>query len=259
MDVFKRGLFIFLLLGAGLVRGGEMNSSTQPDARGLFSCAEVAYELGSFHFNAQSPEEYDIKRAQFFFELTARIDPRYPYVHHQLARTAFLDGDFNTALEHINTEIGFYGAKHANSFYVRGLINGFMGRYGEAARDYETYLRSDPTNWAAINDYAWVLLKAHRAKEAAVTTASGLAYHPDNPWLLNTNAIALYEVGLVDAARKEAQKALLASRAISARDWLTAYPGNDPQVAREGIEALQSSIRKNIHTLLLAPQKTEVQ
>ena len=34
-----------------------------------------------------------------------------------------------------------------------------MGDYASAAKDYETYLRTDSKNWAAINDYAWVLIK----------------------------------------------------------------------------------------------------
>lgn len=264
MEVLKRGLVIFFLLGAGLLEEGTQEGTALLSSLPVHNIfltinAGEAYARGSLHFNALRSRDYDIELAQFFFTLAEKVDPHYPYLQHQLARIAFLNGDFKKALFHIDKEIEMCGAKHANAFYVRGLIRGFAGDYERAARDYERYLSSDPKNWAAINDYAWVLLKSGRPREAVVATAGGLSFHPGNPWLLNSNAVALYEIGLIEPALEQARKALIESRVVSAREWLTAYPGNDPRVAHDGISALQGSIRRNVHTLLLAKKKDALQ
>lgn len=140
------------------------------DSRPVF-----AFELGEKHFNATDPGEYDIARAEHFFNLAAK-DQSLAYVNHELARIAFLRGDFDLALARINLQISLHGTSTANSYYVRGLIKGFMGDYEAAARDYETYLRHDPKNWAGINDYAWVLLKGKRYKDALIALDWGLIY-----------------------------------------------------------------------------------
>lgn len=220
----------------------------------LFPSAGRAYEYGSMHFDAKNAGSYDIELAAYFLREAEKLDPQYPYLQHQLARVAFLNGDFPTAISHINKEIELYGDMHANSFYVRGLILGFMGKYDEAANDYKHYLEFEQ-NWAGINDYAWVLLKAGRAKDAAVATAEGLKQSPGNPWLLNSNAIALYEIGEVSKAREQARLALLAVMHITEDEWLKAYPGNDPRIAQTGILAFQESVRANMHMINLAIEK----
>src|SRR6185503_11461879 len=98
-------------------------------------------------------------------------------------RVAFLKGDFNKALARIDLQISLHSDKVPSSYYVRGLIEGFMGDYESAARDYKIYLKGDPTNWAAGNDYAWVLLKADKPKEALEVIDSVIPFWKENPWL----------------------------------------------------------------------------
>lgn len=211
--------------------------------------AERAYTYGTSRFDARDPRQYDRETAEKFLKKAAELDSEFPYVQHQLARIAFLRGDYVWALHHINNEINRYGAEHANSYYVRALIYGFMGEFRKAAKDYETYLRTDPTNWAAINDYAWVLLRSGQAEESFIATAYGLEFHPSNVWLLNSHAIALFELGRPAEALPYIEKAEQLLATVTEHDWLTAYPGNNPRDAGLGMEALHKSVRDNLRKL----------
>ncbi len=216
--------------------------------------AARAYEFGNRHFDAVYPNDYDIERAATLFEKAHARDPALPLLQHQRARIAFLKGNFGEALTRINTEIA--ANPPPSSYYVRGLIKGFAGDYEGAAADYETYLRTDPTNWAAINDYAWVLLKDGRPHDALVALDWGIIFWPDNPWLLNGKAIAHYEIGQLELAAEAAARAEVAVEQVTEADWLQAYPGNDPLIAREGVEALRAAVQENVHTITLAREKT---
>ena len=215
----------------------------------LMPSAERAFVYGERHFNAMQKGEYDVARAKYFSEETRRLDPDHSLVHHELARISFLEGNQETALYRITTQIEKHGSATASSYYVRGLIEGFLGKYADSARDYETYLKTDPTNWAALTDYSWVLLKSGRIHEALDATSYGLNYFPDNPWLLNANAIALYELGKVEDGLVQIRKAQRVVSTVTEEDWLKAYPGNDPRMAGEGVRALQDSIIHNMHTM----------
>ncbi len=213
----------------------------------LFPNAERAYAYGNDYFDVTNVSSYDIEAAKFFFAKAHDIDAALPYVQHQRARIAFLEGDFDLALILINDEIeqGTNEAVAVSSYYVRALIYAFMGDYEEAGRDYRRFLDVYPTNWAAANDYAWVLLRDKRARDAVDVTLRGLSHHPGNPWLLNTSAIALYEIGMHDAAREQMEKAADAMQYVTVSDWLHAYPGNDPAIADQGLAAFRDSIVHN--------------
>jgi tetratricopeptide (TPR) repeat protein len=135
---------------------------------------QKAFAYGEEHFNAKDPSEYDIDRASRFFQAAVRLDPTLPYVHHEIARIYFLHGDFGNAMQQIDIQIAQEGERTANSYYIRGLIEGYMGDYAASANDYEHFLKFDPRNWAGLNDYAWVLLKAGRIKDAFFATSKGL-------------------------------------------------------------------------------------
>ncbi len=219
--------------------------------------AERAFHYGTRHFDASHPDMYDLDRASYFFAKASEIDPEYPYLNHQEARIAFLKGDFATALTEIDREIEVFGTEHANAYYVRGLIKGFKGDYAGAAEDYEVFLRKYPKNWAAINDYAWVLLKGERYRDALVALDWGLMYWPENPWLHNNRATALFEMGRLEAAREAAAAASRAVTEITEADWLEAYPGNDPLIAAQGIAVFKAAVEENMHTIELALEKEQ--
>jgi tetratricopeptide (TPR) repeat protein len=211
---------------------------------------EKAFAYGEAHFNAKDPAEYDIDRASRFFQAAVRLDPTLPYVHHEIARIYFLHGDFGNAMQQIDIQIQQEGDRTANSYYIRGLIEGYMGAYADSANDYEHFLKSDPYNWAALNDYSWVLLKGGRIQDAFFATSKGLERFPANPWLLNSNAIALYEMGYIKDAKTQAAQALKGSENVTVADWLHAYPGNDPKIAQAGVEAFKKATAANMHSII---------
>lgn len=221
--------------------------------------AERAFQYGTRHFSSKEPAQYDIDRAEYFFNLAALKDPTILYLYHQLARISFLRGDFTRAMTQINYQISTRGDATPNSYYIRGLIEGYMGDYESSARDYEYFLRFDPRNWAALNDYAWVLLKAERFQDAAVVTARGLIDFPDNPWLLNSHAIALFELRQYEDALSYAQKASAAVATLSKAEWLHAYPGNDPKIGDDGLATFKKAVADNMHTIELAIASSTVQ
>ena len=221
--------------------------------------AARAFAYGERHFSAQNPSDYDIDLADYYFRQAELRDPTILYLHHELARISFLRGDFPRAMEQINYQIAEHGDATPNSYYIRGLIEGFMGAYGPSAKDYEHFLTFDSHNWAAINDYAWVLLKAGRAKDAEIATADGIIYFPDNPWLLNNNATALYELKKYPEALISAQKASVAVQNLTEAQWLHAYPGNDPLIAAQGLASFKKAVGDNMHTIQLAIASGTVQ
>ncbi len=226
----------------------------------LFPSGERAYEYGNRHFDAKNKYFYDFKRAAYFFREAVKLDPNLPYIYHQLARVAFLRGDFPAALLYIDRQIADHGTDSLSSYYMRGLIEGYAGDYQSAVQDYKYYVESQANpDWAALNDYAWVLLKAGKIQEAADVAERGLQREPNNVWLLNSSSIALYELGLNEKALERAQAALIASNNVTERMWLRAYPGNDPKVAKMGMTQLRESIANNIHTIQLAIASSTIQ
>ncbi len=209
--------------------------------------AERAYAYGVVHFSSSQRDAYDIDRAEYFFRRAIALNNRQPLAYHQLARIAFLRGEFSQAMTYINNELFLNPEPSPSSYYMRGLIRGYMGDYPEAVTDYQMYLTRKPANWAGFNDFAWVLVKDNRPAEAWEIVLHGLASYPTNPWLLNTGAIASYELGETERARSMALDAARFALALSEKDWLVAYPGNDPAVAQEGISTLYTAIMQNIH------------
>lgn len=257
MKLWIGGVIVLVLSMLYFARDVHVIRSTREDVSlALSPSAERAYQYGNHHFDSAFPGSYDVDRAEYLFNKAHELDPKFPYVQHQLARVEFLRGNFDVALSHINGEINLSpeGPTSKSSYYIRALINAYRGDYETSGRDYKKFLKSYPTNWAAINDYAWVLLQDDKARKAVDVTLKGLMHHPENPWLLNTNAIALYEIGMTDAAREQARKATQAIMHTDEEDWLKAYPGNDPRVASDGLFSFKDSIVHNMHMMSVASE-----
>ena len=246
-------LVIVALVLAFVLMSAQYLTGTYEETVLFFSpSAERAVKYGDRHFESSRPLLYDIALAEKMYNRAVALDTNHLYVHHQLARIAFLRGDFFAALEHIHTQIATHGDAFPKAYYVRALIEGYMGEYAAAKHDYERFLLHAPDSWAGYNDYSWVLLKANRPHEAVFAAEIGLEKAPDNVWLLNSAAIARYEIGDYEKALEYAERASAAYRTLNERDWLEAYPGNDPAVAEEGMLTLRASIDSNMHTIRTA-------
>ncbi len=207
--------------------------------------AARAYRYGAKHFESGISGEYDIARAEYFFNQAVLIDPDYPYLQFELARIDFLMGRYANALTHADRAIQKYANEEPNAYYVRGLINGFTGKYEAAAADYEMYFKKAPANWAGINDYVWVLMKMQLPEAALEALNWGLQEWPGNPWLLNNKVTALYDLGRYAEAKVAADEAMRIVVTVTKADWLHSYPGNDPAVAEEGLAGFKRAVAEN--------------
>lgn len=215
----------------------------------LFPSAQKAYDYGVFHFDAENPRYYDLPLAQTYFYKAAAMDPNLLAVWLELARTSFIEGDLVKALDQIDIQIAQEGDKTQNAYYIRGLIEGYMGDYPAAENDYAEFYKLVPINWAGANDYAWILLKDNKPQLAAQVVESVLPYYPENPWLLNSDAIALSEMGYATTARERLEVAAQTVSMLTPNDWSIAYPGNDPNIASEGLAQFKKAIQDNIHSI----------
>jgi predicted Zn-dependent protease len=219
----------------------------------LYPSGDKAFNYGEQHFNSSRyPDDYDINRAEHLFLEAVRLDPSLLYVHHELARIYFLHSDYADAMTQIDVQIEEHGDATPNSYYIRGLIEAYSGDYTDSAADYAHFLPYDPNDWAPRNDYAWVLLKLNRAKDALSVLAGGLLEYPQNPWLLNSDATALYELGDIPEALAQAQKAQVALRSLTLSQWSDAYPGNDPAIAAQGLSAFKAAVAHNVQMISAA-------
>ncbi|MCW9054900.1 MAG: tetratricopeptide repeat protein [Candidatus Pacebacteria bacterium] len=212
----------------------------------LNSSATQTLEIGNYYFNVGGEGVYDLERAEFYFEKALEIDPEVPDAWHQLARIDFLRGHFVGALYKINKQIEVHGDGLMSSYYIRGLILGYMGRYDEAEKDFLTFLAWDPENWAIYNDLSWVYFSEGQYGRSAEYARKGVELHPNNPWLLNMFGMSLVNLGQREEGHVVLHEAYDRAQELTESDWHKAYPGNDPRVAREGLQNILDTISRNL-------------
>ncbi len=224
-------------LCAGILASFLLIGAVHPHlARGLMA-------FGDLHFGGSGA--YDLSRADLYYRMALVADRETLHAHHQRARIAFLHGDFDNALELIEHQVAEHGTSFMSSYYIRGLIHGYRKEFPDAERDFKTFLKWDPENWAALNDLAWVYFAQGEFLEAAETSAAGLQIAPRNLWLLTMHAMSLFNLG----EREESERLLMQAReeslTLTEGDWLRAYPGNDPAFAPQGLASLRKAIEEN--------------
>lgn len=208
--------------------------------------ANLEVELGNYYFNVLGEGAYDLKKAERHFKRALDFDNNIPDAWHQLARIDFLRGHFAEALVKINKQIEIHGDSFMASYYIRGLINGYAGNLAQAEADFKKFLIWDKNNWAAHNDLAWVYFKGGDYKKVETIARKGLAYNKNNPWLLTSLGAALLNQGKKSEAKKMFESAQAAAATLTEKDWSKAYPGNDPNIALNGLEAMKKTIEYNL-------------
>lgn len=204
--------------------------------------AALAFEIGGHYFGGGA---HDLSAAERAYRKARRIDPAMLGPRYQLARIAFLRGDFSHSLDLINEELLLH-PDFVRSYYVRGLIYGYTHDYRSAARDFERFLEWDPKSWAGHNDLAWVHFSDGDFVLAEEAARRGLAHHPDNPWLLLSRGTALLNLGRKQEAREVLGKAEASARKLTIADWGKAYPGNAPAVYARGLREMMGVIERNL-------------
>lgn len=200
--------------------------------------------LGNQFFGGTLP--YDLRVADMVYQAALFIDPEVPLAWHQRARISFLQGDFDKALSQINTQLEFHGDSFMASYYIRGLIYGYAKNYPMAEKDFLYYLTKNPYSWAGSNDLAWIYFAQGKFEETRDQTAKILIGQPDNPWILMSHAMSVYNLGDTKTALDELLRAKEEAEKLTEAQWSRAYPGNDPAIAPEGLAEFKETIEKNI-------------
>lgn len=209
--------------------------------------AENAFQCGNHYFGVYGSSGYNVIKAEDYFGRAVALDETLPDAWHQYARAAFLRGDYAVAMYRINKQFEMRGDELMASYYIRGLIEGYSKDYVHAEQDFKKYIESDRNNWAARNDLAWIYFVQGKYKDI-VALIHGFANTSGtpNPWLLTMDAMALYNLGDSKTALAELYKARDAAAKLTGRDWIHAYPGNDPAIATKGLAGFRQTIEDNI-------------
>lgn len=206
-----------------------------------WASANYFFFIGNYYF---SPKAYNLNYAEKMYQVAIKTNSEMPGVHYQLARIYFLRGRFDLARDTINREIEKY-PEFKRSLYVRGLINGYDGKMQEAADDFTEFLKWKPSSWAAHNDLAWVYFQVGDFDKVLSLADDGLKYNPENPWLLNTKGLALYNLDRKEEAGEYLTRALEETEKLSPEDWKAAYPGNDPRFSAQGLKQMLEAVKLN--------------
>ena len=206
----------------------------------------LAFAIGDHYFNAKGSGVYDLSKAQTYYEKTLELDPSQPLARYQLARIDFLKGHFDTALIKTNKQIELHGDNPQSTYYLRALIYGYSKQFKEAEKDFLKFIAWKPNSWAAHNDLAWVYFQQGEYQKSFAIAQEGLIHNPGNAWLLNSEGIALLNLGRFTEAAKILTEARLAAGNLHEEDWQRAYPGNDPRVASGALQKMREAIDLNL-------------
>jgi tetratricopeptide (TPR) repeat protein len=152
------------------------------------------------------------------------------------------------ALDEIKKELEIY-PDDTNAYYVLGLIYGFMGRSHEGIDAFSQYIDTHPRTWAGRNDKAWLQFRIGDFEGALATIEPIVTQFPYTPWVQNTYCSLLINTTRYADAKKACIHAKELIDAMTEKDWGHAYPGNDPRIYGEGLEAMNGSINENLKIL----------
>ncbi|MDP3769640.1 MAG: tetratricopeptide repeat protein [bacterium] len=207
--------------------------------------ATLAMEIGKHYFNGGA---YDLEKAKRAFERARAIDPQLLGPRFQLGRIEFIRGNFNSALMFANEELQLH-PEFDRVYYLRGLVHGYAGSLSQAAEDFQEFLKTHPKSWAAHNDLAWIYFRQGEFEKVAQTAKKGLEWNPGNTWLLTAYGTALFNLGKKGEAKKTLTEALLEAEKLTLDEWGKAYPGNNPEIYAQGLDAMRKTIKKNLDLL----------
>jgi tetratricopeptide (TPR) repeat protein len=204
--------------------------------------SELFFDIGNYYFGGGA---YNLSKSEEYYKKALSLNDSLKSLHYQMARLYFIKNELSRARHEINKELELY-PDFKRSYYVRGLINGYDNKLEDAESDFVEFLKWKKDSWAGYNDLAWVYFRTGDYKKVLITADSGLKYYPDSVWLLNSKGVALVNLGQKNEARDVLTKALYIAENMDASEWGSAYPGNNPEIYGDGLEAVRESIKRNI-------------
>jgi tetratricopeptide (TPR) repeat protein len=216
----------------------------------LYILPSVAFQVGNLFFGKVKPL-YNVRLAHYAFQIAThpilqKLPPRY--AHYQLSRTYFIRGENMEALDEVKRELEIY-PDDTNAYYVLGLVYGFMGRSHEGIDAFSQYIETHPRTWAGRNDKAWLQFRIGDIDGALATIEPVVKQFPYTPWVQNTYCSLLINTSRYAEAKKVCNHAKTLIDKMTEKDWGHAYPGNDPRIYGEGLEAMKGSINENLKIL----------
>lgn len=200
------------------------------------------FQIGNLFFGGGA---YDLNIAQKMYENVLKKDYDFPGANYQLGRVYFIKGDFSAAWFYIDKEIKYY-PDFAKSYYMRGLIFGYVNHLEAAEKDFLEFLKKKPNSWAGYNDLAWVYFKQGDFASMEYSARQGLEYSKMNPWLLNALGLAVFNQSRAEEAKSYFASSILRFEQIGKSGWGKAYPGNNPNDYHNGFETTLDVVRKNL-------------
>ena len=204
------------------------------------------YIIGMTFFG-KVPRLYNVTLAQFFFTQASYplLGKPYPYAHYQLARTYFIQGELQGAIQEANHELTLH-PELSKSYYLLALTYGYNRQEDLAIKTFTTYIEKNPGTWAARNDKAWLQFRIGDIDGAIATLTPVIDTNKGNAWVQNSYGVMLMNKERYSEAKVALTYAKTASDHMTEKDWGHAYPGNDPRVYAEGLSAMKASITSNL-------------
>jgi lipoprotein NlpI len=219
--------------------------------------ADLAYSIGVYYFGNQpkigivSIRPYDTALANRAFTRAIRIDPSLPLAHYMRSRLEFVYGQFDASIADLNDTLAL-NPDNKRPLYMRGLAYAYRGHAGDLAlaeQDFRTFSAWAPTEWAGYNDLAYVIAKEGNYAAAEIILKEGIQKAKGgatNPWLWDALGVMEMSQHKYDAAIASLQNAQEFAQKLTETDWQLAYPGNDPALAKAGVQAIQDGIVRNL-------------
>lgn len=236
--LFKNNKKIFLALVVFLVIlfGASFQNNLKQKAFGYF------VSKGNYYYNGGA---YDTQKAERMYNLALKVKPESDFSYYQLARISFVEGNFDLALERIDKALEL-NPENKRAFYIRGLIDGYAGRYTDAIEDFKKFVQWSPFEWAGYNDLAWAYFENGEYEKVRETAQMGLdKTDPENAWLLNGLGVAYLNLGESKKAEEIFEKVKVLAQNMPVEKWVSAYPGNDPGTAEWNLEKFKTDIGAN--------------
>lgn len=215
------------------------------------------FARAEYYFNADDDPggAYDLEKARYYYkQAILASSTEHALAWYQLGRIDFLEGKFDAAIYKFNKQIEYFGDHVPNVYYMLGLTYGYKASWGYGNdEDWERgeegflkYMEYDPrAPWPRV-DLAWIYFAQGKYEEMLPVLEEGLAYEPDNAWLLNMYGLALLNTGNREKAHEYFIQAEEIASTLTTEDWGTIYPGNDPASWKAGLDSFRETIGKNI-------------
>jgi predicted Zn-dependent protease len=121
-----------------------------------------------------------------------------------------------------------------------------MNQEKNAIEAFSRYIDTHPNTWAGRNDKAWLQFRIGDIDGAIQTLEPVVKNDPNNIWVQNTYCALMINKRDFVNAKKACDNAKRIADVMTEEMWGTAYPGNDPRVYGDGLQAIKKSLQENI-------------